>query len=193
MVVMGTPLVSNLHVHPEPSVQFWKSIKCCFCWYTGLQWSSLYQFRDFSSHLESKCLLTATGVLKVLNVLYNWLDLFCLINYAILAHSVSYILDYDSDPTQMNIAIGVLIGLFGVVFLAAVLLHIIVTFLKVCNKYNTLKERIYNHVFSIEHNHSIAAMQLEWPSGNDVINTDDCAVHEPLLFEDTWRMKFFLC
>eukprot|EP00731_Ephydatia_muelleri_P005407 Em0002g1583a len=121
--------------------------------------------------------------ISILNACYNWLDLFSLINYAILAHSVSYILDHDSDPVQMNVAIGVLIGTFGAVFLTAVLFHVIVAFLKVCNMYDTVKQKIHNHV-SVEHTHSSATVELQRPTNTAVINTDYCAIREPLLLEE---------
>eukprot|EP00731_Ephydatia_muelleri_P036003 Em0190g1a len=61
---------------------------------------------------------------------------------------------------QMNVAIGVLIGTFGAVFLTAVLFHVIVAF------------------------PSSATVELQRPTNTAVINTDYCAIREPLLLEE---------
>ena len=82
------------------------------------------------------------------NKFYNWLDLYYFLNYVSLAQSVSYILlNNGSHPTQKNtldIAVGVLVGMYVAVLMATILYHVIVTILKVCNKYDTIKESLNN-------------------------------------------------
>ena len=66
------------------------------------------------------------------NQLYNCLDLFYLLNYAVLALSMSYILDHGSDKTHIVVCVGVLVGLFVVVLMVTVLYHLMVAILKAC-------------------------------------------------------------
>ena len=77
------------------------------------------------------------------NQLYNCLDLFCLLNYTVLALSMSYILDQSSDQAQMTVvSVGVLVGLYVVVLMVTVLYHLIVVILKDCKMYDRAREKI---------------------------------------------------
>ena len=77
------------------------------------------------------------------NQLNNWLDLFYLLNYTVLALSMSYILDKSSDQTQMAVvSVGVLVGLYVVVLMVTVLYHLIVAILKACKMYDRAREKI---------------------------------------------------
>ena len=61
------------------------------------------------------------------NKFYNWLDLFYLLNYVSLALSMTYILLRGSRSTQANsldIAVGVLVGMYGVVLMAIISYHV---------------------------------------------------------------------
>ena len=77
------------------------------------------------------------------NGLYNSLDLFYLLNYIVLALSMSYILDQSSDQAQMTVvSVGVLVGLYVVVVMVTVLYHLIVVILKACKLYDRAREKI---------------------------------------------------
>ena len=77
------------------------------------------------------------------NQLYNCLDLFYLINYFVLALSMSYILDQSSDQAQMTaVSVGVLLGLYVVVLMVTALYHLIVVILKACKMYDRAREKI---------------------------------------------------
>ena len=76
------------------------------------------------------------------NQLYNCLDLFYLLNYTVLALSMSYILDHGSDQTQIVVCVGVLVGLFVVVLMVVVLYHLIVAILKACKMYDIARQKI---------------------------------------------------
>ena len=77
------------------------------------------------------------------NQFYNSLDLFYLLNYIVLALSMSYILDQSSDQTQpIVVCVGVLVGLYVVVVMVTVLYHLIVAILKACEIYDRAREKI---------------------------------------------------
>ena len=76
---------------------------------------------------------------NIYNQFYNSLDLFYLLNYIVLALSMSYILDQGSDQTQL---VGVLVGLYVVVAMVTVLYHLIVAILKACAIYDKAREKI---------------------------------------------------
>ena len=76
---------------------------------------------------------------NIYNQLYNSLDMFYLLNYIVLALSMSYILDQGSDQTQL---ISVLVGLYVVVVMVTVLYHLIVAILKACGIYDRAREKI---------------------------------------------------
>ena len=79
----------------------------------------------------------------IYNMLYNSLDLFYLLNYAVLALSMSHFLDQSSDQTQpVVVCVGVLVGLYVVVVMVTVLYHLIVAILKACGIYDRTREKI---------------------------------------------------
>ena len=79
---------------------------------------------------------------NVYNQLYNILDLFYLLNYFVLALSMSYILDQSSDQTQpIVVSVGVLVGLYVVVGMVTVLYHLIGAILKACKMYDKAREK----------------------------------------------------
>ena len=80
--------------------------------------------------------------LQHLNIAYNWLDLFYIINYSLLAFTVSYLLSNGSRATQLRIVVGLLVGIAVFVFWATILLHTVVSGLKLCNKFELAKEWI---------------------------------------------------
>ena len=85
---------------------------------------------------QTRCMIFYKG-------LYNWLDLFYLLNYIVLALSMSYILDQSSDQAQMTVvSVGVLVGLYVVVLMVTVLYHLIVVILKACKMYDRAREKI---------------------------------------------------
>ena len=80
---------------------------------------------------------------NIYNQFYNSLDLFYLLNYIVLALSMSYILDKSSDQTQpIVVCVGVLVGLYVVVVMVTVLYHLIVAILKACGIYDKVREKI---------------------------------------------------
>ena len=80
---------------------------------------------------------------NIYNQLYNSLDLFYLLNYIVLALSMSYILDKRSDQTQpIVVCVGVLVGLYVVGVMVTVLYHLIVAILKACGIYDSAREKI---------------------------------------------------
>ena len=66
--------------------------------------------------------------------IYNMLDLFYLLNYTILALVVSYLLAQDMNKTQLQVVVGVLVGMSVVVFFCSILSHTSVIFLKRCGR-----------------------------------------------------------
>ena len=119
--------------------------------------------------------------IQVTNEFYNWIDLFYLLNYIALAQSVSYILYHDSHPTQKNtldIAVGVLVGMYGVVLMTTISYHFIVTILKVCNKYDTIKEKVNNLMFPTQIQYQ--PIELEEPTDDDDDGGDYSNLREPL-------------
>ena len=80
---------------------------------------------------------------NIYNQFYDSLDLFYLLNYIVLALSMSYILDQSSDQTQPTVVcVGVLVGLYVVVVMVTVLCHLIVAILKACGIYDRAREKI---------------------------------------------------
>ena len=59
---------------------------------------------------------------------YNWMDSFYVLNYTILAITMSYLLsNSDSDfHNLLGLSVGSLVGLFGVMFVATIVYHVIV-------------------------------------------------------------------
>ena len=107
---------------------------------------------------------------NIYNQFYNSLDLFYLLNYIVLALSMSYILDQDLDQTQL---VGVLVGLYVVVVMVTVLYHLIVAILKACGIYDKAKERI-DGLFQTQRDLVVPA----------AIEMDCINLREPLLYED---------
>ena len=117
---------------------------------------------------------------NIYNQLYNSLDLFYLLNYIVLALSMSYILDQSSDQAQpIVVCVGVLVGLYVVVVMVTVLYHLIVAILKACGIYDKAREKI-DGLF-------LRTCELVVPGTNAVstnifrVNYDE---REPLLYED---------
>ena len=99
------------------------------------------QIRPFGGVLQTnsdkKC-----KALQHLNIAYNWLDLFYIINYTLLAFTVSYLLSNGSRAKQLRIVVGLLVGIAVFVFWATILLHTVVSGLKLCNKFELAKDWI---------------------------------------------------
>ena len=115
----------------------------------------------------------------ICNQFYNCLDLFYLLNYIVLALSMSYILDKSSDQTQpIMVCVGVLVGLYVVVVMVTVLYHLIVAILKARGIYDRAREIVDGLLQK--------KRELEVPAINTVSTT--FTVHfnerEPLLCED---------
>ena len=102
------------------------------------------------------------------NQLYNCLDLFCLLNYIVLAMSMSYILEQSSDQAQMTVvSVGVLVGLYVVVLMVTVLYHLIVVILKACKMYDRAREKI-NGLFERKKKELMVPIELDDPTTNTV-------------------------
>ena len=104
------------------------------------------------------------------NQFYNCLDLFYLLNYTVLALSMSYILDHSSDQAQMTlVSVGVLVGLYVVVVMMTVLYHLIVVILKACKMYDRAREKI-NGLFERKYE-LMVPIELDDPTTNTVRTT----------------------
>ena len=116
------------------------------------------------------------------NQLYNFLDLFYLINYIALALSMSYILDQSSDQAQMTaVSVGVLVGLYVVVLMVTVLYNLIVVILKACMMYDRAREKI-NGLFERKYELMIS-VKLDDSNTNTVSTTTvtvNYGLREPL-------------
>ena len=118
------------------------------------------------------------------NQLYNCLDLFYLINYFVLALSMSYfLLDQSSDQAQMTVvSVGVLVGLYVVVLMVTVLYHLIVVILKACKMYDRAREKI-NGLFERKKYELMVPIELDDPTTNTVSTTTvtvNYGLREPL-------------
>ena len=118
------------------------------------------------------------------NQLYNCLDLFYLINYFVLALSMSYfLLDQSSDQAQMTaVSVGVLVGLYVVVLMVTVLYHLIVVILKACKMYDRAREKI-NGLFVRKKYELMVPIELDDPTTNTVSTTTvtvNYGLREPL-------------
>ena len=111
--------------------------------------------------------------------LYNCLDLFYLLNYTVLALSMSYILDHGSDKTQITVCVGVLVGLFVVVLMVTVLYHLMVAILKACKMYDMAKQKI-NRCFKRKYELMVSIDPNEL-ANNGVNTTADDGLREPLI------------
>ena len=118
----------------------------------------------------------------IYNKFYNSLDLFYLINYILLALSMSYILDRGSDQgldqTQL---VGVLVGLYVVVVMVTVLYHLIVAILKACGIYDRAREKI-DGLFEIQSDVVVPATNMATTTTFTVSIGE--REREPLLYED---------
>ena len=104
------------------------------------------------------------------NRFYNCLDLFYLLNYIVLALSMSYILDHSSDQALMTaVSVGVLVGLYVVVLMVTVLYHLIVVILKGCKMYDRAREKI-NGLFERKYE-LMVPIELDDPTTNTVSTT----------------------
>ena len=116
------------------------------------------------------------------NHFYNCLDLFYLINYIVLAMSMSYILDHSSDQAQMTaVSVDVLVGLYVVVMMVTVLYHLIVVILKACKMYDRAREKI-NGLFERKYE-LMVPIELDDPTTNTVSTTTvtvNYGLREPL-------------
>ena len=116
------------------------------------------------------------------NQLHNCLDLFYLINYIVLAMSMSYILEQSSDQAQMTVvSVGIFVGLYVVVLMVTVLYHLIVVILKACKMYDRAREKI-NGLFESKYE-LLVPIELDDPTTNTVSTTTvtvNYGMREPL-------------
>ena len=121
---------------------------------------------------------------NIFNQLYNSLDLFYLLNYIVLALSMSYILDQGTDRTQL---VGVLVGLYIVVVMVTVLYHLIVAILKACGIYDRFTEKI-DGLFQKQSDVVIPATNMastiNMASTTSFTVSIDERQREPLMYED---------
>ena len=116
----------------------------------------------------------------ILNRLYNWLDMFYMLNYmyVILAQSVSYILYHDLHTSKKNLmdtSVGILVGLYGLLLVATVLYHVAVTILKICMVYDTVKEKVSTLIFPTQIQYR--PIELDDPTED---HYDNSCLREPL-------------
>ena len=114
---------------------------------------------------------------NIYNQLYNSLDLFYLLNYIVLALSMSYIIvDQGSNQTQL---VGVLVGLYVVVVMVTVLYHLIVAILKTCGVYDKAREKI-DGLFQRQS----VPVAINMVCTTSFTESTDVRLREPLLYED---------
>ena len=65
--------------------------------------------------------------------MYNWLDLFYLLNYVILALIVSYLLVNDTNRIQLKIVVGAFVGIALLVFFCTIIVRMVLNFCKKCD------------------------------------------------------------
>eukprot|EP00731_Ephydatia_muelleri_P007271 Em0003g1519a len=80
--------------------------------------------------------------LQHMNIAYNWLDLFYITNYALLAFTVSYYLSNGSSAAQLQIAVGVLVGITVFVLFATLFFHTVISCLRLFNGFDLAKNWI---------------------------------------------------
>ncbi|KAL5503303.1 hypothetical protein EMCRGX_G010230 [Ephydatia muelleri] len=125
--------------------------------------------------------------LQHLNTAYNWLDLFYIINYTLLAFTVSYLLLNGSRATYLRMAVGLLVGIAVFVFFATILLHTVVSGLKLCNKFELAKDWIeslfYRSKISIVLNSSTFSPEDNLDENKKLLSTSIVKLdsREPLL------------
>ena len=103
--------------------------------------------------------------LQHLNIAYNWLDLFYIINYTLLAFTVSYLLSNGSSAAQLQIAVGVLVGIAVFVFFVTIVFHTIVSCLKLFNAFDLAKNRIQSHLYCSQNTITLNSSNIS-PEGN---------------------------
>eukprot|EP00731_Ephydatia_muelleri_P034648 Em0070g4a len=74
---------------------------------------------------------------------YNWSDAFYMLNYTILAFTVSYLLSNDSDDQQLGMTVASLVSLSLIIYLVTAIFHVIKAISRVMN------ERIISEPFSM--------------------------------------------
>ena len=110
---------------------------------------------------------------------YNWLDLTYSLNYATLSLSVLYILSENLDANQTgqgDMAVGILVCLYGVLVMATVLYHVVVMILMVCNVHKRIKKKIRNLFFQTQ----LQFQPIEMDYQTDDDKTTSCDLREPL-------------
>ena len=119
----------------------------------------------------------------IYNQFYNSLDLFYLLNYIVLALSMSYILDKSSDKTQpIVVCVGVLVGLYVVVVMVTVLYHLIVAILKACGIYDRAREKV-DGLLQIHSEVVVTATYMATTTTTLTVSIGE-REREPLLYED---------
>ena len=119
---------------------------------------------------------------NISNQFYNSLDLFYLLNYIVLALSMSYILDKSSDQTQpIVVCVGVLVGLYVVLVMVTVLYHLIVAILKACRIYDKAREKI-DGLFEMQSAVVVPATDMT-STASFTVSIGEIE-EEPLLYED---------
>ena len=103
--------------------------------------------------------------LQHLNIAYNWLDLFYIINYTLLAFTVSYLLSNGSSAAQLQIAVGVLVGIAVFVFFVTIVFHTIVSCLKLFNAFDLAKNWIQSHLYCSQNTITLNSSNIS-PEGN---------------------------
>ena len=78
---------------------------------------------------------------KWITDMYNWTDSFYILNYTVLALTMSYILLNDSNTHHIAITVGSLVGLSGVMIFATLIYHIYMAFKDLCRTQSTTKGR----------------------------------------------------
>ena len=82
---------------------------------------------------------------KLYSHVLNLLDSYYMINYSILALTVSYFTASCIDDKRRDIAVGILVGLSGLVLVATFLYHVIIAVLKVCTSNGGSKQEWTEH------------------------------------------------
>ena len=73
--------------------------------------------------------------------IYNWADSFYILNYTVLALTVSYILSNGSNAHHIAITVGSLVGLSGIMIFATLIYHVCMVIKNMCITQLSTKER----------------------------------------------------
>ena len=79
---------------------------------------------------------------KIFTDIFNWIDSFYFLNYAILALTLSYLLSNGSKTDYIDITVGCLVGLSGIMISATLIYHVYMAVRDICCSRDTTLGRV---------------------------------------------------